>query len=445
MRKSFFAVLTFWAAICMLLAGCDLLDKEVKLDDGVKETVIDSLTIRNMNSMPDSTLLTIKLVNAGTWHAEVTKGGDWCTISRNDGRNGDTIIVRVEENTATSMRQTSIAVESGNMVKLYRVNQRGAELWMDTPYWHRTALHRMGIHGAVESIAATDNSTRTEFSSEYSFDQHGNLLSERSIRKATNRYETTRTYEYNEENHRLTCTVTNDDDIVIRKWRYEYGNPGKLVAFSAKGWNDPDPLAEDMEGMIVPDLSAAYKSWTEGDFEYHEDRLYVFEEEMKLLIYIEQWKDSAGTHIPLMLDTMRVSYQYFDGGKLKLPQKGRGYVDNSLYYSNGMLKMMETKEGKYDFLENIQCMVVSSFEYTGDPAADHEIDSYECEYNSNRDLIERRIYYSKSQGVTVESYPQYQYDDLHNWTARVEEINRPEYSQVIQFASKRDFVYYRNH
>ena len=107
--------------------------------------------------------------------------------------------------------------------------------------------------------------------------------------------------------------------------------------------------------------------------------------------------------------------------------------------------MMETKEGKYDFLENIQCMVVSSFEYTGDPAADHEIDSYECEYNSNRDLIERRIYYSKSQGVTVESYPQYQYDDLHNWTARVEEINRPEYSQVIQFASKRDFVYYRNH
>lgn len=444
MRYSVFAVILTCTFIGMFTASCDLLDKSVLVDDGKKNIINDSTTIRVMNSMPDSTELIIE--TTADWHANVAKDGDWCSISKQEGRKGrDTIHVHVDENTSTIIRETSIVVESGTNILIFKVMQRAAEGWLDVIYWNRTALQRMGIHGIVESIAATDNSTRTEFSSEYHFDQRGNLLSEQSIRKATNKYETKRTYTYDESNHRLTCSVTDNADVVVRKWKYEYGNTDKLVAFSAKGWSDPDPLAEDMEGMIVPDLSAAYKSWKEGGFEYHEDRLYVFEEEMKLVIYIEQWKDSAGTHVPVMLDTMRVSYQFFDGGKLRLPQKGRGYVDNSLYYSNGMLKMMETKDGKYDFLDNVQRMVVSSFAYTGDAAADHDIDSYHCEYNSNRDLIERRIYYNKSQGVTVESYPQYQYDDQHNWTARVEEINRPEYSQAINSASKRDYVYYRNY
>ena len=87
-------------------------------------------------------------------------------------------------------------------------------------------------------------------------------------------------------------------------------------------------------------------------------------------------------------------------------------------------------------------MVVKSFSYTGDPAAPHDIDVYECEYNSNHDLAERKIRYSGETGITIETYPQYQYDDMHNWVVRTEHYLRPGYAEPVEYATKRDFVYY---
>ena len=378
-----------------------------------------------MSSLTDSTLLVIS--TEAKWHADVAAGADWCTLSKHDGDKGrDSIYVRVEENSGTTARQTSILVESGNMIKIFRVSQLAAESWHDKPYWNRTAAARMGLHGYVQKITVTDNRHSTE-SSVYTFDQLGNLLTHQSIDKVANRYDTTRTYAYDNANHRIQCSVMEDaGGQVVRKWQYEYRNTGKLVAFSARGWMDPDPLAEDMEGMIVPDLSASHKYWKEGDIIYHEDRTYVFEEEYKLVIYVHRWHHKQGYRLGSKEDTLRVSYQYASGNLL--PQKARGYVNNTSYYSNGMIGTMTTKDGEYTFLENLIKMVVVNYSYTGSDA--HDIDYYECDYNYNHDPVERRTKYNGAVDVAVDRYPQYQYDKKNNWFLRYEETsNHEKYTQ----------------
>lgn len=429
MRYCVLAAVFTSALMGVFLIGCDLLDKDVLIDNGEKVTINDSTTIRVLSSVPDSTHLIIETTSS--WHADVAKGGDWCTISKHDGTKGrDTIHINVEENATTAMRLTSIVVESGTSVMVFQVKQAAAEVWLDTPYWGRTASQRMGLHGKVKTIIATENWHPNE-SSTYTFDDRGNLLSVRCLDKEANRYDTTRTYSYDESNHRLSCSVVADlHGNEVRNWRYEYENSGKFVAFSAHGWLDADPFAEDMEGMIVPDLSASYKTWTDGNTKFHEDRTYTFENDKKLVIVVYKWKEKQGERTDISRDSMRVSYQLYNSCKLTLPYAGSHlvngkadvmYVVNTSYYTNGMVKMMETSNSTYDFLENAQKMVVASYLYTGDPAAEHSIDSYECVYNSNRDLLERKIRYNGQAEVTVESFPTYQYDDKHNWTVRYED------------------------
>ena len=440
MRRFFFAVGLF----LVLLTSCDLLKRDVLLDEAQKTTITDSTTVRNLSSVPDSTQLVI--VTSADWHAYVAKGGEeWCTISKYDGKKGrDTIMIHADENVETTPRQTSIIVESGNNIMVFRVTQFAGESWLTEPYWYRTAVQRMGMHGPVQKISITDNRYSSE-ANIYTFDERGNLLIDKEIDKVANRYDTTRTYTYDEDNHRLTCTVVSDwDSLTVRTWSYEYNNTGKLVAYSARGWNEPDPLAEDMEGMIVPDLSSVYKRWVKGDKEFYEKRDYTFEGD-RLLIHIksEMIKDGDALWIVPLVDTvMRVSYQYFNTCKLSLPYTSRGCVKNSVYYQNGMLKMMETVDGKYDFLENAQKMVVLSYQYLGDADKAHEIDTYECTYNDNRDLTERWIRYSGADGVTSEWYPQYEYDDHHNWVTRLQELMKPGFGEPVEFATKREILYY---
>ena len=150
MRNRFYAIAAFVAIIGLSLVGCDLLNQEVLIDENLKTTVSDSTTIRLMNSVPDSTQLIIN-TNA-EWHANVSKGGEWCTLSKYDGRKGrDTILIFVKENAETMPRQTSIVVESGTMIMIFKVNQASAETWLDVTYWSRTALQRMGLHGSSTS------------------------------------------------------------------------------------------------------------------------------------------------------------------------------------------------------------------------------------------------------------------------------------------------------
>lgn len=440
MRLSVLPAILASAVIGLIASSCDLLNREVVYDEAEKVTVIDSTTVRVMGSMPDSTQLVINLT--APWHADVAKGCDWCRISKHDGPKGrDTIRIYVAENTETKARQTSLVIEAGNLVKVFKIVQMASENWHDIPYWHRTAAQRLGLHGRVEKMIVTDNRYKEE-STTYTFDQQGNLLSNQLIDK--NHFDTTRTFVYDDVNHRIRCTVTEDiGGNVVRKWRYEYSNLGKLVAYSAKGWTDPDPLAEDMEGMIVPDLSAVFKTSFVGDVVYEENRTYTFENDTRLIIVVERFKTEGGMRVELGSDTSRVSYQYYNSCGLSLPATSRGNVTNSTYYQNGMLRLMRTNTESFDFLDNAQRMAVESYQYTGPSDAPHQIDYYACVYNQNRDLVERKVKYNGSTGISVESYPQYVYDEENNWTSRVEQIQKPEYSEPIKYVISREFIYFR--
>jgi len=420
MRKSFLAAVLAWVVTGMVMTGCDLLDDEVLIDDGGKITVVDSTTIRVLNYTADSTHLIIN--STIEWQATLTDGEGWCSISKYSGRKGtDTIDIFVKENPTTLQRKAQIAVVSGSLTKVFRLVQGAAEEWVEVLYWDRTALQRAGLHGNVDTLQITDN-WHPDNMKEYVFDDRGNLLThnifENKVRTATV------SYTHDADNHRLTCDVTDSRDNRVRRWTYEYENKGKYVAYSAHGWMDQDPLAEDMEGMIVPDLSAVHKTWTQDGTEFHEDRKYIFEEDYLLMIAVEQWKDSMGVHVQTDCDTTRVSYLY-SNGKL-LPKKSRGFVNNAFYFTNGMLYTYTMGDGEYKFHENPVKMVVESYTYTGDANADHEYDYYECDYNTNHDIVERRIRYSGEVDLAIDRYPQYQYDSKFNWILRYEELSSHE-------------------
>ena len=422
MRRTVCAAVLASAVIGMIMTGCDLLNNEVLVDDGGNITQVDSTRLRVLNYTADSTNLII--VSTGEWDATLSDGDGWCTISKTHGRKGtDTIQIFVKENSSTAKRKAQIAVVAGSLTKVYWVVQSAAEEWLDVMYWDRTALQRMGLHGQIDTIRISDN-WHPDNLTEYVFDIRGNVLQEKIIEN--NVRTALIEYEYDESNHRLSSTVKDFRDSLVRGCSYEYENKGKYVAYSATGWMDQDPLSEDMEDRIVPDLSASHKYWKEGEIIYHEDRTYVFEEEYKLVIYVHRWHHKQGYRLGSKEDTLRVSYQYASGNLL--PQKARGYVNNTSYYSNGMIGTMTTKDGEYTFLENLIKMVIVNYSYTGSDA--HDIDYYECDYNYNHDPVERRTKYNGAVDVAVDRYPQYQYDKKNNWFLRYEETsNHEKYTQ----------------
>ena len=427
MRRTVCAAVLASAVIGMIMTGCDLLNHEVLIDEGEKITVIDSTRVRVLSNTADSTNLVI--VSNAEWEAVLTDGEGWCTISKYQGRKGtDTIRIFVQENPSTVQRKALLAVVSGPLTKIYWVVQGAAEEWIEVMYWDRTALQRAGLHGKVDSMTVSD-SWHPGSQTGYFFDIRGNVLRETTIENDVRT--AFRQYQYDSYNHKLSCTVKDFNDNVIRTWEFEYENKGRYVPYSAQGWMDQDPLGEDMEGRIVPDMSASHKTWIYGGFEYHDDRVYTFSEDYKLVIYVDRWKDSLGTRVPVLCDTMKVEYQY-SSGKM-LPQKGIGYVNNTFYYSNGMIYMMTTKYDEYKFLENPVKMVVEKYSYTG--SAGHDIDYYECDYNANHDLVEKRTKHNGAVDVDVDRYPQYQYDNKNNWILMHQETSEHEkyYQRTITY------------
>lgn len=439
MRYSFRALIVMLMFSGVFITGCDLLDQTVLIDDGLKNTVSDSTTIRRMGSVSDSTQLAINAT--ANWHA-IVKDSAWCSLSKYDGVKGaDTIMIHVTDNPETVQRQTTITIESGTEVRIFRLIQNAGDGWLAKPYWNRTAAQRAGLHGMVKDMIVPDG-RHSKKSNEYTFDQRGNLLVHKSMNN--NLYDTVYTYTYDASDHRLTGRVTDADNKVVREWNYEYKNTGQLVAYSAEGWNDPDPLADDMHGMIVPDLSAVSGRWSDGGFEFHERRTYSFDE-YRLIIISDRWKvNGSGDSIHMACDTMRVSYNFSTINKLYLPYRN-SYVTNSTYRSNGMLETMKTRTDDYRFLNNIHRMAVESYRYIGDAAAAHKIESYDCTYNLNADLVEQTITYSGSESGSMEKYPYYEYDDNHNWTSRYQEmytIDEDSVHQTSGYTYRREIIYY---
>jgi len=436
MRISVCTVLAAIAAWGILASGCD--KGEVLLDETQRTVYNDSTSIRAMECVPDSTEIIINTTS--DWTAAVAKGSDWCTISKEKGRSGrDTIVVFVAENPTAVERQTSVIYESGTVTRIFRVVQKAGEPWFEVMYWKRTAAQRMGLRGKVESIYETDRKNPNDAVA-YKFDARGNLVSRERTNQVFDRYDTTTTYTYDDDNHRLTCTVKVAGGVTLRKWKYEYANTGQLVAYSARGWNDPDPLAERMDGMVVPDLSAVYGYSSDKDFEYGEEHLYSFDESGRLVIMTHYWKrskESPADSIPTGGDTLRVEYR--NG----LPYTSR-FVTNSTYYKDKMLKMMDTRSGRYEFLENTQRLIPVSFRCTNAAQlADKEVEWFECTYNFNKDMLERRVQYHGVDFVTVEQFSKYEYDDRHNWMTRLEYIPQPGFEVAHNNIRRRAVTYFR--
>lgn len=435
MRLGINALAAFTVVCCVVLAGCR--NGEVLVDNYEKTIVRDSTTIRVLNSVPDSSMLIIS--STTDWSAGVAKGDDWCYLSKTRGKAGrDTIFVHVKENTTPVIRSTSVTYDSGTILRIFKVVQGAGESWFDVPYWQRTALQRAGLRGKVRKLYSTDVKNRNKLFN-YTFDERGNLLTLFCDDEDFNRFDTTRIYTYDDSNHRLTCMVQDEHNVVARSWRYEYRNTGRLVAFSAIGWNDPDPLAEDMTRMVVPDLSAATCYWSDGGFDYGQRRCYIFDDRsdgtLFLNIITSRWKLEGGSDsIPMGCDTARVEYR--NG----LPFKSV-HVSYSSYNKNGMLKVMETDYGKFEFLDNVQKMVPTKFTYNK-ATKRLETEWYECSYNFNRDPLERKVQYKDVDFVTVDRYVQYQYDNMNNWIIRMEEIPYPGTHEAQDNVVRRELEYF---
>lgn len=421
------------AVVAFALTGCD--NGEVLIDNA--EHTLKEDTIRVMKCVPDSVMLAFE--TDADWTMGVAKGGEWCSVSQNSGLKGRSeVLIRVDENPTVQERKTSVILESGTAKRVFRITQKAGEQWFETTYWYRTAAQRYGLRGKVESMTAADKRHPNKQYT-YTFDRRGNLLSRVCDDFEFNRFDTTHTYTYDNDNHRLMCVVTAGDDDTVRIWQYKYGNTGHLVAYSANRWDDPDPLAEDMEGMVVPDLSAAIEYWNDDERSYRMSRHYSFDEKGHLTIIsgLCAWDFGSADSVVLEADTVKVTYKVSNG--TNLPYTSR-YVVNTTYFKNNMLRMLETKDYKNDYLDNVQKLAVVSYTYKGTESGQGVRLAYECTFNYNRDPQERIVQYPGI--VAVEKYYNYQYDNTDNWNYRSEDVPRPGSTESQLNTRRREFVYW---
>lgn len=434
MKTLFRISLPILLIVNVFLAACD--QGEVLVDN--LEAKVYNDTLRVFKCIPDSILFTF--TTTSDWSAAVSRGGDWCNISLSSGTKGqNSFIISVDENTSVEMRQTSIILESGNVRRIFKVIQEAGEYWFDTYYWNRTNAQRMGIRHKVKTMTLSNN--KDLYTNTYFFDERGNLLKHEYQGIGFTRNDTIRLYEYDSENHRVKCVVLNHDGTVVREYGYEYNNRGAYVAYDQNGWLDQNPLAEDLGGCILPDLSAVFKTWNEGGVEFHEDRTYTFVDEYKLEIIIDRWKEYQDERVQLGRDTMKVSYQYYNVCSLSLPSTSR-MVNRTYYYKNAMVKTFDDNNGLYELLDNCHMMVISSYNKHSDTDSQvNDVEWYNITYNYNRDILEREIKYS-GYNLVIDRYTKYQYDNCDNWGFREEDIMSPGSSEPFSCYSRRDFVYY---
>ena len=438
MRLSVGAFLAATFALGIVSTSCD---NEVLLDTNEHKVIVDSTKIRVLDCVPDTVKLGFNTTR--NWTLHVAKGGEWCTVSKTSGPKGNnTLMIYVEENPTSQERQTSLVLESGEIENVFRVTQKAGEPWFEVSYWNRTALQRAGLRGKVKSMTETRNISANK-SVTHSFDERGNLTKVEINDMQFDMYDTVKVFEYDDDNHRVGCAVKMvAGDVLVRNWRYEYGNKGRLVTYSERIWDDPDPLAEEMYGMIVPDLSAVYKTWSDGEWAYNESRNYSFDGD-RLMIAVKQWKTIGDSVREELMDTVvKVSYKESPSNNLTLPYTSSN-VTNTTYYANGMLKMLTTRQGRFDYLDNVQKMVVESYMYNENAEIKNlEPQWYECTYNFNRDIQQREVTYSGMQSITVDNYPRYQYDEYYNWINRTELVPKPGYTEGQAVNVNRVISYY---
>lgn len=414
MRLSVPGALLLFFAVAGMTQGCD--NGQVLMDDQSMMISSDT-TVRVMNAVLDSSRIAINTTD--TWRAFVAKGGgSWCLLSKDQGTAGhDTLKILVTENPTDSVRHTSVILESGTRRIVFRIVQNAGESWFMNEYWRRTALQRAGYRGKVESVTAT-NSRRANKTYIYSFDRTGNLTSREVHDSEHNRFDTTHVYTYDDNNHLISCVVCSVNGDTVRSYTCQYDNPGRLVAYSARRWDDPHPLEEDPEGVVLPDLSLVRREWKDDHYSYCEIREYSFQEgsgtlEINRTLYT--YLLSTGQLDNENNVTDRVEYR---NGR---PYNSR-YVVYTTYYNNGMIRTLCNSDGIYEFnLENHHRMVPTRYTYTG--SQEHTIDSCVYRYNYNRDIEERLVWYNGYQQATVESYGPYRYDYTnHNWEEMIENV-----------------------
>lgn len=399
---------------------------EVLIDEIRPSYQQDSTSLRAFECVPDSGMIHIKA--DANWTAYIPSADtSWCSISKKSGSKGeDSLIISVDYNNTTRKRKSAVIIEAGNTVFKQIITQKAGEQWFDTPYWNRTAVQRLGLRGQVSELSL--NGSRHET---YKFDVNGNVILHKLTYVAHNMVDTTRAYTYDSDNHRLTCAVTSHGDT-LRTWRYEYGNTGLLVAFAATDWSDPDPLAEDMTGMVVPDLSRAFLRWTDTDGVREERRTYTFDESYRLTIARCVYRlVSESDTVCLGGDTLRVEYRH------DRPYNSR-YISNSIYYSNGMLRMLNTSKGKYEFVESPVKMVPGSFTAHGQ----NEVEWCSYRYNGNCDLIDATIKYSALSQEVTDTFTPYFYDDCYNWINHLQTVHRAGSTSIMKDNITRDIVYF---
>ncbi len=387
---------------------------------------IDSTSLRTFACVPDSGMIHI---NADAdWTAYIPSAdSSWLSISKKSGKKGgDSLVITVDFNNTTKKRKSAVIIEAGNSVLKQVIYQKAGEAWFDTPYWKRTAAQRLGLRGHVSEL-----SFNTSKLDSYRFDSCGNLIRHTVTYGASALRDTVRVYTYDSDNHRLSCSVTSGAET-LRTWRYEYGNKGVMVAFAATDWRDPNPLAENMTGMVVPDLSKAVMRWTDAGGVLEESRTYTFDEFLKLTIVRQMYRlVSESDTLFLNGDTLGVEYRH------DLPYNSR-YISNSIYYSNGMLRMLNTSNGKYEFLESPVRMVPSKYTARGESAM--EWCSYR--YNGNCDPIEAVIKYTALDEEVTDTYGPYWYDDCYNWVNHLQTVHRAGSTAIMKDNITRDVVYF---
>lgn len=340
---------------------------------------------------PDSTKL--KIHTTEDWSIEIAKGGEWCYVSNNKGSGDSEVIIYVKENPTPDYRSTSLILSTQTNCIIYKVKQKGGQAWFLTNYWKRSDAQRFGLRGDIKYLKDVDASGSFF---EIEFNKQGNVTICEFVKKVPGGYEPQykMIHRYDSADYRTSSMLIQKKDTTF--YKYEYANTGMFIA-SGNTFTLEPKLNE--AAPIIPDLSAIHA--VNGNSGYDVDFFFVGEKLYQVCTYNDDGQISADT----------VTWEYRNG----MPYNN-GKVSNTLYYSNGMFKLVEMEGYRYRFVDNHHVPAIESKEYFLNDAKKGQVIKVVNTLNENRDVVERQTTFMGDDELFVEWYDNYTYDHHHNWT-----------------------------
>lgn len=410
MTKRFSAIWALAAAATLLLlASCGEKLPDPAIDIPTTEDLAPAFT-------RDGGSTTVAFHSATDWtvSVNVTKAGEWISVSPTSGKAGDAkITITVQENQDSEAREATVTIKSGAVSKDIKVSQESGRVkdpdWYSKLYWQRTEREKAGFFGPVKTVRYTSHSP----SYALDYDKDGHLVQERHYKSPGDEEPLDVYYHKYDENGRRIRTATYPEGttpgVGAIEILYEYGNGDKLVnlasIYGISSTIDPRgggyQCAHFEKDIFVGLSSRKYWSYNTVSTWVYTDETFEFGEDGKLTVNTQGFATAA--YAPQDGERFgEVNYQTvweYDGIYPVASKTPDGDAFSYTWQNNGMPATLTDPHGTVEYAENPRYVLPNAFGT--------------IRFNDYWDVT----FIGSKDGDYEEKYSEYKYDAQGNWVS----------------------------